>query len=91
MNADTKKSTLTRLSRIEGQVRGVAGMIEADRYCIDVLGQVRAVKAALDKVEQEVLRDHLSHCVTHAFGSGTAADRKRMIDELIRTLDSSRR
>ena len=66
-----KKSQLARLSRIEGQVRGVARMIEEDRYCIDVLTQIRAVRAALDKVEQETLSDHLQHCVAHAFHAGS--------------------
>ncbi len=59
MDERLKKSQLARLSRIEGQVRGVARMVEEDRYCIDVINQVRAVRAALDKVEQEILHDQL--------------------------------
>ncbi|MBS0549846.1 MAG: metal-sensitive transcriptional regulator, partial [Proteobacteria bacterium] len=59
MDERTKKSQLARLSRVEGQVRGVARMVEEDRYCIDVMTQIRAVRAALDKVEQEILNDHL--------------------------------
>jgi DNA-binding FrmR family transcriptional regulator len=68
-----KKSQRARLGRIEGQVRGVARMVEEDRYCIDVLTQIRAVRAALDKVEQEILHDHLQHCVAHAFHAGNRA------------------
>ncbi len=91
MDAKIKKSQLARLGRIEGQVRGIARMIEEDRYCIDVLTQMRAVRAALDKVEQETLGDHLRHCVAHAFNAGSARDRLTKIDELIEVLDSRRR
>jgi DNA-binding FrmR family transcriptional regulator len=82
---------LRRLSRMEGQVRGVARMIEDERYCIDVLTQIRAVRAALDKVEQETLGDHLKHCVAHAFHAGSEGDRQTKIDELLQVLDSRRR
>jgi len=61
MAKDSKSGNLKRLSRIEGQVRGVARMVEDERYCIDVLTQLRAVRAALGKVEQEILHDHLRH------------------------------
>jgi len=91
MNEKLKKSQLARLSRIEGQVRGVARMIEEDRYCIDVLTQIRAVRAALDKVEQQTLGDHLKHCVAHAFHAGTDGERQTKIDELLEVLDSRRR
>jgi DNA-binding FrmR family transcriptional regulator len=66
-------------------------MIEENRYCIDVLTQIRAVRAALDKVEQETLSDHLQHCVAHAFHAGSERDRQTKIDELIEVLDSRRR
>lgn len=85
-----KKAQLARLSRIEGQVRGVARMVEEDRYCIDIITQVRAVRAALDKVEQEILHDHLQHCVAHAFHAGSERDRQIKIDELLEVLDSRR-
>lgn len=91
MNEKLKKSQLARLSRIEGQVRGIARMIEEDRYCIDVLTQIRAVQAALDKVEQETLSDHLRHCVADAFHGGSARGRQTKIDELIELLDNRRR
>jgi DNA-binding FrmR family transcriptional regulator len=66
-------------------------MIEDERYCIDVLTQIRAVRAALDKVEQETLSDHLQHCVAHAFHAGSEGDRQTKIDELLEVLDSRRR
>lgn len=90
MDVRVKKSQLARLGRIEGQVRGVARMIEEDRYCIDVINQVRAVRAALDKVEQEILQDHLQHCVAHAFHAGSERDRQMKIDELMEVLDRRR-
>ena len=62
----TKEQLLNRLKRIEGQVRGVEGMVEADRYCIDVLTQISAVQAALDKVALGLLDDHAQHCVLGA-------------------------
>ena len=91
MDERLKKSQLARLGRIEGQVRGVARMIEDERYCIDVLTQIRAVRAALDKVEQETLSDHLQHCVADAFHGGNERERQIKIDELLEVLDSRRR
>jgi CsoR family transcriptional regulator, copper-sensing transcriptional repressor len=91
MDERLKKSQLARLGRIEGQVRGVARMIEDERYCIDVLTQIRAVRAALDKVEQETLSDHLQHCVAHAFHAGSERDRQTKIEELIEVLDNRHR
>jgi DNA-binding FrmR family transcriptional regulator len=64
-----KEQLLKRLRRLEGQVRGVQGMVEDDRYCIDVLTQISAIQAALDKVALGLLTDHAEHCVVH----GTAA------------------
>ena len=91
MDMKTKKGCLNRLARIEGQVRGVRNMVEEDRYCIDILTQINAARAALDRVEQEVLREHLQSCVTHAFHHGSLGERRQKIDELIRVLDSQRR
>ena len=90
MDERVKKSQLARRGRIEGQVRGIARMVEEDRYCIDVINQVRAVRAALDKVEQEILYDHLQHCVAHAFHAGSERDRQTKIDELMEVLDRRR-
>lgn len=60
-----KEQVLKRLKRAEGQVRGIARMVEEDKYCIDVLTQVTAAQAALDKVAIELMRDHARHCMTH--------------------------
>ena len=64
----TKKQLTTRLSRIEGQVRGVQKMVDEDRYCIDVITQISAVQAALDKVALGLLADHADHCIVHGHG-----------------------
>jgi DNA-binding FrmR family transcriptional regulator len=86
MRQPVKTSCLRRLSRIEGQVRGLARMVEEDRYCIDVVTQIAAVRAALRRVEEEVLRDHIAHCVEHAIVSGDAAEQRRKIAELTEVL-----
>ena len=86
MQKDTKASCQKRLSRIEGQVRGLARMVEEDRYCIDVVTQVSAVRAALRRVEEEVLRDHVAHCLEHAIASGDAREQRRKIKELMDVL-----
>lgn len=83
MDQEIKQKCLTRLSRIEGQVRGVSRMIESDRYCIDIVTQISAARAALSKVEEELLRNHVSHCVEHAISSGDAEDQRRKVAELI--------
>jgi CsoR family transcriptional regulator, copper-sensing transcriptional repressor len=62
---ENKEQVLKRLKRAEGQVRGIARMVEEDKYCIDVLTQVNAAQAALDKVAIELMRDHARHCMTH--------------------------
>ena len=76
----TKDQLLARLRRIEGQIRGIEGMVEDDRYCIDVLTQISAARAALDKVALGLLDDHAHHCVT---GAPTAAEREAKTDELM--------
>jgi len=83
MRTEIKTSCLRRLKRIEGQIRGLAGMVEDDRYCIDVVTQIAAAKAALRRVEEEILRDHVAHCVEHAIASGDKADQRRKIAELM--------
>lgn len=82
MNID-KDPTLKRLRRIEGQVRGVARMIEEERYCIDTLQQVQAVKAALARVEDAILRDHAATCVEAAIAEGETTEQRRMFAELV--------
>ena len=80
-----------RLHRIEGQVRGIERMVEEDRYCIDIVTQVSAVRAALRRVEEEVLREHISHCVEHAIVSGNAAEQRRKVTELMDVLSRTAR
>jgi len=83
MRKDIKASAAKRLKRIEGQVRGVSRMVEEERYCIDIVTQIGAVRAALRRLEEEILRDHVSHCVEHAIASGNKADQRRKIEELM--------
>jgi DNA-binding FrmR family transcriptional regulator len=91
MNTAAKASCRKRLSRIEGQVRGLARMVEDDRYCIDIVTQIAAVRAALARVEEEILRDHVAHCVEHAIASGNAADQRKKVAELMAVLARSQR
>jgi DNA-binding FrmR family transcriptional regulator len=83
MRKDIKTSYQKRLSRIEGQVRGLSKMVDEDRYCIDIITQISAVRAALRRLEEEVLRDHVAHCVEHAVASGDKADQRQKIAELM--------
>jgi DNA-binding FrmR family transcriptional regulator len=91
MRANAKTSVLKRLKRIEGQVRGLARMVEDDRYCIDVVTQIAAVRAALRRVEEEILRDHVAHCVEHAIVSGNRAEQRRKIAELMDVVSRAER
>lgn len=72
-----------RLNRIEGQVRGLNRMLEEDRYCIDILHQLQATKAALTKVETELLRSHAHACVDDALQTGTLDEKREKIVELV--------
>lgn len=83
MHQSPPKAVLTRLRRIEGQVRGVAGMVEEGRYCIDILTQVQAIKAALGKVEDELLKNHAAHCVEDAIRDGNAKSQRQKFSELV--------
>ncbi|MDP3404443.1 MAG: metal-sensitive transcriptional regulator [Brevundimonas sp.] len=86
MQAETKSKILNRLSRIEGQVRGIGRMVEDDRYCVDVLTQLQAVRAALTRVENEVLKDRLDHCVMQAMTGDALSERQAKAGELIELL-----
>lgn len=86
MKRDNKDKLLNRLSRIEGQVRGVARMVEEERYCIDVLTQIQAARAALARVESEMVKDHLGHCIEAAIVGGDAAEQRQKAAELIELL-----
>ena len=85
-----KAKLLNRLSRVEGHVRGIAKMIEEDRYCIDILTQVRAARAAVAQVESEMLKTHLSHCIEGAIVSGDAEQQRTKARELIELLERAR-
>ncbi|MBV1700318.1 MAG: metal-sensitive transcriptional regulator [Hyphomicrobiales bacterium] len=86
MQNETKTTCRTRLKRIEGQVRGIANMVEEDRYCIDIIHQIAAARAALKRVETVVLKDHVNHCVAGAINSGDQLDQRRKVDELMQVL-----
>lgn len=84
MDAVVAKKAGAALKRIEGQVRGVQKMIEEDRYCIDVVTQIEAVRAALARVESDLLRQHLQHCVHQAMTSRESGEQDRVIEELVK-------
>jgi DNA-binding FrmR family transcriptional regulator len=79
--AATKEQLLNRLARIEGQVRGIGRMVEEERYCIDVLTQINAIRAALDKVALGLLDDHARHCLIG--GGGGPAEPDEQVHELM--------
>ncbi|WP_436639246.1 metal-sensitive transcriptional regulator [Microbaculum sp. FT89] len=91
MQDKAKNAVAKRLGRIEGQVRGIARMVAEDRYCIDIVTQIDAVRAALKRVEEEVLRDHVAHCVEHAILSGDKEEQRQKISELMQVLERSGR
>lgn len=86
MRQNTKTAAGKRLARIEGQVRGVARMVENDAYCIDVVRQVQAIKAALSGLEAVILNDHLETCVEHALTGDNLDARREKIEELVAVL-----
>jgi CsoR family transcriptional regulator, copper-sensing transcriptional repressor len=91
MQSEVKTAVLKRLGRIEGQVRGLSRMVEEGRYCIDIVTQISAVRAALRRAEEEILRDHMGHCVEHAIASGDKDDQRKKITEIIEVLGRSAR
>ena len=83
MQPTTRKQSASRLSKIEGQVRGIARMVENDRYCVDIVTQIAAARAALKRVSDELLRDHVGHCVEHAIESGDRREQRTKVAELM--------
>jgi DNA-binding FrmR family transcriptional regulator len=81
---------INRLKRIEGQVRGISRMVTEGRYCIDVLTQLQAVRAALSRVETTMLQDHLGHCIEGAITGGNANEQRAKAAELIQLLERAR-
>jgi CsoR family transcriptional regulator, copper-sensing transcriptional repressor len=86
MQESNKNSFLGRLKKIEGQVRGVARMVDEDRYCIDVVTQIQAIRAALLRVEKELLKSHVSHCVEEAILGGDPKEQRKKVAELLQVL-----
>ena len=91
MRKDIKTSVQKRLGRIEGQVRGLSKMVDDNRYCIDIVTQLSAVRAALRRAEEEILADHAAHCVENAIASGNKTDQRRKLAELIDVISRSNR
>lgn len=90
MSAHSPK-TINRLKRIEGQVRGVIKMLEDERYCIDVLTQMQAVKSAMARAESEILKDHAAGCVNAAIQSGNETSQREKVAELVDLFDKLKR
>lgn len=88
---DDHRSTVRRLRKIEGQVRGVVRMIEGERYCIEILQQINAIKAAFTKAESEILKAHAATCVDEAIDSGKADVQRRKFAELVKLFEGVRR
>ena len=84
-------TVVNRLRRIEGQVRGIAQMVEEDRYCIDILTQVQAVKAALGRAESEILKRHAACCVAEAIASGDENEQRAKFSELVDLFEKAKR
>ena len=91
MERTNKTQLRNRLSRIEGQVRGIAKMVDEDRYCVDVLTQLQAVRSALARVETEILKDHLNQCIEGAITSGDKNQQREKVHELVTLLERGTR
>jgi DNA-binding FrmR family transcriptional regulator len=83
MEKDATDKILKNLNRVEGQIRGIGKMVEEERYCIEIVTQIAAAKAALARIESDLLRQHLSHCVHRAMNSRNASEQQKVIDELV--------
>ena len=91
MKQKSKQALQTRLAKIVGQISAVSRMVDDDRYCIDVIRQVRAAKAALSSLEQVMLREHVDTCVTHALTGDDVALRKERVEELVAVLGGTKK
>ncbi len=91
MDRADKPQLLNRLNRIAGQVRGVAKMVDEGRYCVDILTQLQAVRAAVSRVESELLKGHLVHCIESAIVSGDKNEQRNKAAELVELLERSAR
>ncbi|MEM8500816.1 MAG: metal-sensitive transcriptional regulator [Pseudomonadota bacterium] len=86
-----RDATIRRLNRIEGQVRGIGRMIDEERYCIDILQQVQAIKSAVAKVEDAILKDHAATCVEAAIVAGDPVDQRKKFGELVDLMSKIKR
>jgi DNA-binding FrmR family transcriptional regulator len=86
-----KNAITKRLNRVEGQVRGISRMIEEERYCIDILQQMQAIRAALARVEDAILKDHAATCIESAIASGNEIDQRAKFSELVDLMSKVRR
>ena len=84
------RDNLVALRRIEGQVRGVQRMIENRKYCIDILNQIHAVKGALGRVEEKILKKHFQHCVTEAVKGTSEKEKRQKLDEILKLVHQTR-
>jgi DNA-binding FrmR family transcriptional regulator len=91
MAPERKRTKANRFKRIAGQVQGIANMVLDDRYCIDILHQIQAVKSALARAESEVLRDHAACCVAEAIASGDPVAQRTKLDEIVELFDRAKR
>ncbi|RIL08619.1 transcriptional regulator [bacterium] len=91
MDPTQKASTIRRLKSVEGHLRGIIRMTEEDAYCIDLIQQIRAVQAALDKVAEQTLSNHLQHCVVSAVRGDDVAERERVLGEIVAVFQASSR
>ncbi len=89
MEIEPKEKIIARLKSIEGHVRGVQRMVEADEYCIDIVKQTMAIQSALDKFNSVILRRHMDSCVTTAIQGQDAGERERVISELLEVFEAS--
>lgn len=90
VDKDIKAANVVRLRRIEGQIRGIQKMVDEDRYCADILGQISAAQEALRAVGRELIRNHLKHCSTHAIRAG-GEEAAAMYEELVQLFDKNYR
>ena len=91
MDEQKKGKAVSRLNRIEGQIRGIRRMVEEDRYCMDILAQTRSIASALRSVEDIIMENHLNTCVKHAFESSDPREKQEKIDEVMTLFSQYRR
>ncbi|EQC52439.1 metal-sensitive transcriptional regulator [Bacteriovorax sp. DB6_IX] len=89
MKGADNKSLLNRCKRVEGQVRGITAMLDSEKYCIDILTQIKAARSALKSLELEILENHMNHCVKDAVSSGSDKDVQAKVDEIMHLLRRS--